>query len=155
MSYDSRPETYEHIAVVRSFLLDVVKELLDRAHGHDASKLVDPERDTFDVYTAKLRDTTYGSDEYRDCLQGMSGALAHHYANNRHHPEHHADGIDGMNLIDLVEMICDWLAATKRHADGDIGRSIEINQERFGYDDQLKRILLNTVAVLEPESVSA
>lgn len=29
-TYDSRPETYEHIGVVRGHLLDVVKELLYR-----------------------------------------------------------------------------------------------------------------------------
>ena len=57
-------------------------------------------------------------------------------------------GIRGMNLLDLVEMICDWKAATMRHADGDILRSIEINQKRFGYSDELKQILLNTVPLL-------
>lgn len=57
-------------------------------------------------------------------------------------PEH---GIHGMTLLDLVEMFCDWKAATLRHKDGDIRRSIELNQKRFGYSDDLKRILLNTV----------
>jgi hypothetical protein len=55
----------------------------------------------------------------------------------------------GMNLFDVLEMLCDWLAATKRHADGDIRKSVEINQERFGYGDELKRILLNTLPLLE------
>jgi hypothetical protein len=128
--YDSRPETYEHITVVRSLLHEVVKELLDRAHGHDASKLVDPELETFNEYTPKLKHSTFGSDEYKGFLKGMGAGLQHHYAENRHHPEHHLDGIDGMTLIDLVEMICDWIAATQRHADGDIGRSLEVNQER-------------------------
>jgi hypothetical protein len=146
--YDSRPETYEHITVVRSLLHEVVKELLDRAHGHDASKLVDPELETFNEYTPKLKHSTFGSDEYKGFLKGMGAGLQHHYAENRHHPEHHLDGIDGMTLIDLVEMICDWIAATQRHADGDIGRSLEVNQERFGYGDQLKRIMANTVASL-------
>lgn len=146
--YDSRPETYEHIGVVRSLLGQVIKELLDRADGHDASKVQDPERATFDEYTPKLRDSTFGSDEYKSFLIGMGDGLKHHYAHNRHHPEHHDDGIQGMNLIDLVEMICDWLAATRRHADGDIRRSLEVNQERFGYGDELKRILLNTVEAL-------
>jgi hypothetical protein len=41
-------------------------------------------------------------------------------------------------------MICDWLAAVKRHKDGDIFRSIEVNQERFGYSDEIKEILKNT-----------
>ncbi len=149
-SYDSRPETYQHIGVVRSLLGSVVKELLDRAQNHDASKLVDPELTTYDEYTPKLKHSTYGSDEYKGFLVGMGDGLQHHYAENRHHPEHFGDdGIRGMTLVDLTEMICDWLAATKRHDDGDIRRSIEQNQERFGYGDELKRILLNTVDALE------
>jgi hypothetical protein len=39
----------------------------------------------------------------------------------------------------------DWKAATLRHADGDILKSIEINQKRFGYSDDLKEIFKNTV----------
>jgi hypothetical protein len=54
-----------------------------------------------------------------------------------------------MNLIDLVEMICDWKASSMRHENGDIKKSIEINQERFNYDDILKSILLNTINFLE------
>lgn len=154
-AYDSRPETYEHIAVVRSLIHGVVKELLDRAHGHDASKLVDPELATFDEYTPRLKHSTYGSDEYKGFLKGMGAGIQHHYAENRHHPEHHERGIEGMDLVDLLEMVCDWIAATRRHDDGDIRRSIELNQERFGYSDQLKRILHNTVdAVLAAEGAA-
>lgn len=58
-------------------------------------------------------------------------------------------GIVGMNLIDLVEMICDWKAASMRHENGDVRKSIEINQKRFNYDDTLKSILLNTINFLE------
>lgn len=147
-TYDSRPETYEHIGVVRRLLTSVIEELLVRANEHDASKLADPELATFDEFTPKLRHSTYGSDEYKGFLQGMGDGLAHHYAENRHHPEHHDDGIQGMTLIDLIEMVCDWIAATQRHADGDIGRSLEVQQERFGYSDELKRILRNTVVSL-------
>jgi len=149
VSYDSRPETYEHIGVVRALLTSVVCELLDRAQGHDASKLVNPELSTFDEYTPMLRESTFGSDEYKGFLQGMGTGLKHHYAHNRHHPEHYAEGIAEMNLLDLIEMICDWMAATRRHADGDIRRSLELNQERFGYSDELKRILNNTVSAIE------
>lgn len=71
--------------------------------------------------------------------------------NNSHHPEFYENGICGMNLLDLVEMLCDWKAATLRHNDGDIRRSIEINQKRFGYSDELKQILLNTLQFIEGE----
>lgn len=58
-------------------------------------------------------------------------------------------GIRGMSLLDLIEMLCDWKAATLRHNDGDIRKSIEINQKRFGYSDELKAIFLNTLGLIE------
>ena len=51
--------------------------------------------------------------------------------------------------LDILEMLCDWKAATLRHKDGDIRKSIEINQKRFGYSDELKRIFLNTLSIIE------
>jgi hypothetical protein len=40
--------------------------------------------------------------------------------------------------------LCDWKAATLRHADGDLGRSILQNADRFGYGDEILGLLLNT-----------
>jgi hypothetical protein len=59
--------------------------------------------------------------------------------------------IEGMGLHQLIEMLCDWKAATLRHNDGCIRRSIEHNQGRFGYSDELKQILLNTLPLLETD----
>ena len=144
MSYDSRPDTYDHIQKVQNFLNRVIRNLLDRSEAHDQSKLVDPEVSMFDEFTPKLKESTYGSDEYKGFLKEMGVALDHHYAHNSHHPEHYEQGIAGMSLLDLIEMLVDWKAATMRHDDGDLMRSIEINQERFGYSDELKQILINT-----------
>lgn len=149
MTYDSRPETYKHIHQVQERLANVILDLTTRMIKHDLSKLESPEKEVFDEFTPKLTGITYGSDEYRACLAKMRPAIEHHNAHNRHHPEHFGElGIRGMNLIDLVEMLCDWKAATLRHNDGDILRSIEINQARFGYSDDLKQIMLNTVACI-------
>jgi hypothetical protein len=52
--------------------------------------------------------------------------------------------LKGMTLVDLVEMFCDWYAATKRHEDGSIMKSIEINKERFNISDDLVNIFINT-----------
>lgn len=146
--YDSRPDTYKHIATVRGLLLEVVENLLRRADVHDVSKLAEPELTVFDEYTPKLRDSTYGSDEYKAFLEGMGEGLKHHYEANDHHPEHFAGGVRDMHLIQVVEMLADWKAATLRHADGDLARSIEQNAERFGYGDEFKRLLLNTAGAL-------
>lgn len=52
--------------------------------------------------------------------------------------------VDGMTLLDLVEMFCDWKAATERHADGSIVKSIQHNKGRFNISPQLVSILENT-----------
>ena len=58
-----------------------------------------------------------------------------------------------MNLIDLIEMLCDWKSASLRHNDGDVLKSIKINQKRFGYSDELKTILLNTIDYLDDDII--
>ena len=111
---------------------------------HDASKLKDPELSVFDEYTPKLKGSTYGSDEYKGFLEGMGVGLKHHYEVNDHHPEHFPNGIHDMNLLQWIEMLADWKAATERHTDGDLRRSIEQNAERFGYGAAMADILLST-----------
>lgn len=139
-NYDSAPETMRHIAEVGDTLNQFSTRLHKRVLMHDTSKLQSQEKPVFDEFTPKLRRTTYGSEEYQGFMKDMGLALEHHYEMNEHHPEHWENGIRDMSLIDIVEMFCDWLAATKRHADGDIRKSIEINQKRFGYSDDLKAI---------------
>lgn len=148
MPYDSRPETQEHIEKVRGYLERIIGSLRIRAMDHDRSKLEPPELAVFDEYTPKLKDAVYGSDEYKGFLEGMQEGLTHHYQVNDHHPEHFHNGIAGMNLMQLTEMLCDWLAAVKRTKDGDIRKSIEMNRERFGYGDEIATLLLNTVETM-------
>jgi hypothetical protein len=141
-------DTFRHIERVRNLLSTCTIEILMRGSKHDQSKLVSPEVEYFTEYTPKLAACTYGSDEYKGYLQAIKPALDHHYANNRHHPEHHKDGVNDMNLIDILEMLCDWKAASERHNDGNIRKSIEINANRFGLSPQLTRILENTADLL-------
>lgn len=58
-------------------------------------------------------------------------------------------GIDRMGMLDLLEMLCDWKAASLRHADGDLRQSIETNQTRFQYSDEMKNLLLRTAQELQ------
>ncbi len=122
-------ETMKHIQLVQHSINILVKHLLDRGEKHDLSKLQDP--------------------EYLDQLKQFQSALDHHYANNRHHPEHHFLGIRGMNLVDVVEMFCDWFASSKRQNDGNLHLSIKKGADRFKMSDDLKCIFENTVELLE------
>jgi len=147
--FDSRPDTYAHIQQVQRLLGRMIRNLLDRAEAHDQSKLASPEVELFDEFTPLLAGSTYGSPEYKVLLAQMGPALAHHYAHNTHHPEHYPGGIKDMNLLDVLEMLVDWKAASLRHANGDFRKSLEINQKRFGYSDELYQIFLNTLPLLE------
>lgn len=147
---DSRHDTHEHIAAVRGLLLGCAEDLLERGHRHDRSKLTDPELAIFDEYGPKLRETTYGSAEYKSHLAEMEVALDHHYAENDHHPEHfgkgHNEGIHRMTLLQLTEMLCDWIAASRRHGTGgDVRKSIDMNTVRFGYGHEIRQLLMNSV----------
>lgn len=144
MAYDSTNDTLKHIKRVTEILLQASIEIMIRAIKHDRSKLFSPEKEHFDEFTPKLASCTYDSDEYKGFLKGLKVALDHHYANNSHHPEHYKNGMNGFDLFDLVEMFFDWTAATERQNDGNIYKSIEINQKRFGYPDMIANIFKNT-----------
>lgn len=155
--YDSRPETEEHIDKVREFIDRAVGNLIVRAGKHDASKLIDPELQAFDIATPKLAGLEYGSEEYKQSLRDLGPALEHHYAHNDHHPEHYENGIRGMSLMALIEMLCDWRAAserTKQRTDdpekiATFESGLEYQRTRYGISDDLFEILQNTIKELE------
>lgn len=141
---DVMRETVNHVRRVGGLMLDVVEKLQRRAMRHDDSKFGASEFDAFAVETPKLRGLTYNSPEYHEAKSRLGLALDHHYAVNDHHPQHHTGGIAAMDMIQLMEMLCDWKAATERHADGSLERSIEQNADRFGYGAETKRLLMLT-----------
>jgi len=145
MSSEHLFEASEHKKQVTKYLQTVGKELAQRAIEHDDSKFSPEEFDAFQTLPSRMRNLIYGSDEYKQALEQIGEALAHHYRENRDHPEHFLNGINDMTLIDLLEMICDWIAIAEQSEGGDIYRSLEINKNRFKIDTQLFTILKNTV----------
>lgn len=148
---DSTQDTQEHINKVQVRIAEVTSELYQRAAFHDRSKLEEPEKSAYDALMEfkSSHDMTYGSPEYAEGLKILGSALDHHYAYNSHHPQHYPNGIDGMSLLDVIEMLADWKAAGERYKDGNIMQSLAHNRARFGISDQLFAILENTVKELE------
>ena len=144
-------ETIKHIEKVREVVRVFISKLVTRAIDHDKLKLESPEVEIFAEFTPKLAETTYGSEEYMQFLEEMKPALQHHYANYRHHPEHFEKGINDMNLVDLVEMFCDWKASSMRHNDGNLLKSIDVNATRFNMTSQLKQIFINTAKMYDEQ----
>lgn len=193
-TYDSTNDTLDHINKVRSRMTEFSDALLKRATVHDASKLEEPEKSLFDKYTPLLKETPYGSEQYKAHLAEMGAALQHHYAVNAHHPEHYPvrqsekieqlkwhmlfvennpcfseearegitayleeklqtleSRINGMTLMDVVEMFCDWKAAGERREGHAFIASLMLNRIRFGLSEQLYTIFVNTAKAMYEE----
>ena len=137
--------TRKHIQRVSELLGTIAVELIDRGAKHDKTKLVDPEL----AALARMQQVTdsqgfvpYNSPEYVERMEILKPMLAHHYAANRHHPEHYSNGVTGMTLLDIVEMFADWKAAAERsdHEKMNISHAAE----RYKIDSQLEQIFKNT-----------
>jgi hypothetical protein len=142
-------ETLEHIQKVQGYIFTMVKELLNRARDHDKSKMTTPEVEAFAEVTGKLHGLTYGSPEYHANLKTIEPALKHHYGNNRHHPQHFPNGVNDMNLIDLIELVADWKSSAERQNDGNVRFGLATSSERFSIGPQLMQIIENTITCLE------
>lgn len=137
-------ETRKHQQAVNTLMQLIANNLSMRGVKHDWSKFNEEAYPVFAELTSSLRSIEYGSDEYKESLKKGGKAIKNHQKSEAHHPEHFAHGINSMTLMDLIEMICDWYAATLRHETGDIVKSININKTRFNISEQLAQILHNT-----------
>lgn len=144
--HNSSYDTLEHTLRVSEYISKLIKHLHMRSRHHDDSKLNSPEKVYYDTFNPKLSKAEYGRDEYKALLEKMKPCLEHHYSVNRHHPEYFKNGVDGMTLIDLVEMLCDWKAAADRNGSK---VNMDINKTRFNLSDQLCSILKNTLDELQ------
>lgn len=140
-NYDCTADVIAHQAGVQRRLARFSRMLDERAAVHDASKLQEPEKSTFDEWKPKLAQLPFGSEEYKQALAAMGEGLQHHYQNNNHHPEHYPNGINGMTLLDVVEMFCDW-ATVADEKQGPI--DIDYLTKRFNISDQLADVFVNT-----------
>jgi hypothetical protein len=138
-------ETYKHVKKVQKNLNLFITDLIRRGENHDNSKFEEPELTIFAEYTPLMADVKFGSPEYEGLKDKTKIAREHHYSKNRHHPEFWPHSIDDMTLVDLIELLADWKAATERNKDGNIRKSIEINAVKYKISPQLKQIFENTI----------
>lgn len=142
--YDSTVDALKHIENIKKVAKPVLDDLNSRIENHDQSKLEEPERSCYDEMIPQLKTAKYGTKEYYNIRAAMfNRGLKHHYKENRHHPEHFKNGIREMNLVDMLEMMCDWYAASMT-SDTGFETGFEQNCDRFKIDGSLKEVLWNT-----------
>lgn len=112
-------------------------QLRQRALKHDRSKEYD--YDEFIGYvsmTSELKDLEYGTPEHSAVIEKYRYVVDLHYKNNDHHPEHFENGIEDMNKVQIIEMVCDWLGAMKSRGGLDnFEKSMEFNKKKFNITD--------------------
>lgn len=117
-------------------------ELIKRADEHDKSKLEEPELTGWEEMDKEPR-YEYGTEEYFEKQERYRWVFQHHYLNNKHHPEYWRGFLCDMDLIDVLEMICDW-ASFDYMTYTDAIEIIEQQMDRFGFNGLLKSLILNT-----------
>lgn len=142
-------DLHKHKLILQAVLYNLANQLKERADNHDNSKLDPKEKEVFESIDNIKREDFDSYEEYYNCTKPLiQKALDHHYANNKHHPEHFEHGIEDMNLLDVLEMVVDWdTSASCRGTKLDP----EYSFKRFKIEPQLQKIILNTLKILYDE----
>jgi hypothetical protein len=137
--------TANHIARVAEYMTAAASEIWSRGQKHDNSKFdpieMGPLQAMQDLIDREGQ-APYGSDEYKSRTALLGPMLAHHYANNSHHPEHYPNGVNGFDLFDLMEMFFDWKAASERGEES--AMSLTTASAKYNINPQLQEIMQNT-----------
>ena len=133
-----------HISRVRKHINTFVQLLLKRAINHDKSKLEEPELSWWKEMDKEPR-YPYGSEEYKQKIKRWDKVFKHHYKYNRHHPEHYEYGVSEMTLVDIVEMMCDWLGYKDTITISEALKVCDEQMKRYNISDDVRQIIFNTL----------
>jgi hypothetical protein len=142
---DFRDRIISHKLSVKAGIQRVILDLQNRGEHHDDDKLYENSLTELHLAMEKYSSTKFCSSKYLEIEE--EPVIKLHYINNDHHPNHFKDGIMGMNLISMIEMLIDWKSASSAYGDT-FEESLEKNKERFKIGDDLFRVLKNTAIYL-------
>ena len=137
-----------HCQRVRASLVGFANAMIMRAVTHDESKWQDDEFAGFVHINQIAREHEYGSPEYMASIR-ETGAVALHYSRNSHHPEHYPNGVDDMTLLDIIEMVADWKAASETYGRTSLEDALVTHAERFGLKDKHLYLVRLIIEALE------
>lgn len=133
-----------HISRVRRHINTFIQLLIRRAENHDKSKLEEPELSWWKEMDKEPR-YPYGSEEYKQKIKRWNKVFKHHYQYNRHHPEYYEYGVSEMTLIDIVEMMCDWLGYKDTTTVTEALKVCDEQMARYDISEELRQIIFNTL----------
>lgn len=120
----------------------IIIELHKRINEHDESSLNSNEVEVLTYFPEYIKKDSYLNEESLAYIREIKNALNIHFKKNSHHPEHFNNKIKDMNLIDIIEMLCDWKSTMSE--DDDIISVIKRNKKIYNFSNELMYILINT-----------
>ena len=142
-------DTITHISEVQENLAEIRADLEKRGIAHDRSKFTAEEFDSFVKTRPKFKKANYGSREYQECVDQIKPAIDHHYNNNRHHTGFHEKGFQDMNLLDILEMLADWKAASRRSPDLTFEDSLPKAFKKYHIPENMQKHIIATLKYLK------
>jgi len=133
-----------HIDRVKSWISRFATILYSRGIHHDESKLQEPEYSLWKKMDEEPR-YPYGTQQYKDKLERHKKVFKLHYRKNRHHPEHWNGWYSEMDLVDMIEMMCDWLGYKENISLSEAQKLIETQCKRYGFSNEMRGLLYNTL----------
>lgn len=133
-----------HITRVRKHIATFVQLLIKRSLNHDNSKLQEPELTWWTEMDKEPR-FPYGSKEYKEKMKRCEKVFKHHYSYNRHHPEFYEKGVNDMTLVDIVEMMCDWLGYKQTISITEALNVCDEQMKRYNISNELRQVIFNTL----------
>lgn len=133
-----------HINRVRKWIGKFSSILFIRGINHDKSKLCEPELSLWKKMDEEPR-YPYGTPKYKEKLNRYKEVFQHHYMHNKHHPEHWSGYYCDMDLMDVIEMLCDWLGYKEDITLKEAEILVDQQCERYGFNDTFRHLLYNTL----------
>ena len=122
-----------HKEIVEKNFDKFIARLNERKITHDESKIKEDEFSGFEILDSDEVFKKFGTPEYKELIEKNEG-IKLHYERNSHHPEHFEEGIDEMNIFDIIEMVIDWKSAAETY-NNDFEKSLDYSIKRFGCDN--------------------
>ena len=131
----------------------IANELRRRGIRHDNSKFSGIEATIGNMYHDeynKINVLCPHKSDVENYAEKTKAASIEHYRLNDHHVEHFENGLSGMSLIQLTELVCDSVAHLKErgYAPTECVCEVEYLFKGYGASDDVISIVKNTVQYL-------
>ena len=135
-------------ALVQDKLSTVARELISRGRHHDNSTLGSPELEIYHRHFNEYRMYKFGDPRRDEVMNHMAEAIGHHFQYNDHHPEHFDNGINDMNLIQLMQFTAAIMSWSEQEQ-VDIFELLPIIRDKCGMSDQVYQLIQNTITEIK------